>query len=143
MYVWQYERNRRDGAFVYEDGKHVDKVAKDMPYGWYVRFVKCGGMLEIIQDVLERCNLVEYFRIDQIKEKWGQLEFYYHFAIDSHDYFPHETQKAVDELDSIFKLYGIMSRQVCIVCGKNEAMMEDVNGWDSPYCNEHTRGERY
>lgn len=142
-YDWQYVRNGRDDRIVYQGEERVDRVKAEMPHGWYFRLVQCGGMLDIINDILEQYELETYFRIDQIKEKWGQLEFYYHFKLEAYEYHEENVEKAKEQLDVVIQYMQAVSKQVCIVCGKNEAMMEDVNGWDSPYCNEHTRGIRY
>lgn len=66
-------------------------------------------------------KMLHNYRIDQIKEKFGQLRWY-----DSH---------GCEEVNRIIYKYSYISEFTCIVCGKSADYF--TNGWLSPYCKEH------
>ena len=61
------------------------------------------------------------YRIDQVKEKFGELRWYDHGGN--------------EETDKIIAKYTYISRHTCITCGKPADYM--TRGWIEPYCKEH------
>lgn len=61
------------------------------------------------------------YRIDQIKEKFGELCWYDHGGN--------------EETDKIIAKYTYISRHTCIVCGKSADYV--TRGWIEPYCKKH------
>lgn len=61
------------------------------------------------------------YRIDQIKEKFGELCWYDHGGN--------------EETDNIIAKYTYISRHTCITCGKSADYV--TKGWVEPYCREH------
>lgn len=91
----------------------------DMPYGWRKAFGE--QMCEEIMDELVAHDLVDKYRVDQIKEKYGTLRWY-----DSNS-----TDKIWSE---IIPKYEELSWHTCIRCGKPSTKMS--LGWVSPFCDE-------
>lgn len=83
-------------------------------------------MCKEIQSVLEKYNLVDKFEVHQIKEKYGELRFYWGFTKEDVD------RSIFDELHEINRKYENLSRRTCIVCGKPAKYI--TTGWISPYC---------
>lgn len=84
-----------------DDMKTINEWS-DMPYGW----AKAFGyqFLNELNALLIKNNLVDKFRIEQIKEKYGSLRFYVNAA----------TKDIYDLIDK----YEGLSRKYCIGCGK-------------------------
>lgn len=78
-------------------------------------------MCEEIKQELEENNLLDQYRISQIKEKYGQL-CWYDFG---------STEKMLHE---IIPKYEGLSKHTCICCGKPATKM--TLGWISPYCDD-------
>ena len=64
---------------------------------------------------------LKMYRIDQIKEKFGELCWYDHGGN--------------EETDNIIAKYTYISRHTCITCGKSADYV--TKGWVEPYCKEH------
>ena len=90
----------------------------DMPNGWRKTFGE--QMCQEIADELNACGLMEEYRVNQIKEKFGQLRWYGNF----------DTNK----LDDIIDKYSELSEHTCIVCGKPATRISC--GWISPFCDD-------
>ena len=90
-----------------------------MPRGWRKAFGEliCAD----IQRELEAANLVDKYGISEIKEKFGELRWY--------DYGGNE------KIDDIVTAYTVISRNVCVQCGKLDVHIFD-NGWIQPLCKE-------
>lgn len=90
-----------------------------MPKGWRKSF----GLLlcEEIKDILIKDNLLENYRIMQIKEKFGGLRWY--------------DCGAPIEVHDIIHKYEYLSEHICIDCGKFDVSLFD-DGWVSPYCDK-------
>lgn len=89
-----------------------------MPYGWRVAF---GLQMceEIKQELLKTKGHIFKYRITQIGEKYGGLQWY-----------DHNTTK---EILSIISKYEKLSYKTCISCGKPATKIS--KGWISPYCD--------
>lgn len=90
----------------------------DMPIGWRENF---GIELcdEILQ-VLKKYNMVNDYRIFQIKEKFGELRIYGNWGN--------------EELDEVIKKYTDYSRIVCYRCGER-AVFYDLYKTMCPICH--------
>ena len=100
--------------------KYAYTLADDFPPGWWKAF---GRMLcEELREDLIACNYLNEFRVEQIKEKFGQLRMYFNNV-------PIES-KASEIIDK----YSYISENVCIKCGEVDVYMLNMNGWLSPYC---------
>ena len=99
--------------------KYDYTLLDEMPTGWRKRFGLI--MCEMIREALLKDNLLEEYRIDQIKEKYGSLRWY-----DS--YGNEETSKIISQFEYI-------SEHTCIVCGKLDVKMIN-NGWMVPLCEK-------
>jgi hypothetical protein len=87
----------------------------ECPIGWQPLFLE---MCEIIKPILEDAGLLNYFRLVQIKEKYGRLTIYH--------------AGAPSNVDNVINYYENLSRRVCIKCG-NPATKISI-GWISPWC---------
>ena len=67
------------------------------------------------------------YRITQIKEKWGQLEWYCNYC--------------PKEVDDIISKYQKISRRTCIVCGKPAKWQS--SGWIAPFCDDCIKDTKY
>ena len=90
--------------------------ADEIPEGWRKAFGNM--MIEEIDEVLKRTHTT--IHIDQIKEKYGQLRFYFSGTAELHD---------------IVEKYSMLSENICIICGKPDIPMIDT-GWVCPICQE-------
>lgn len=91
----------------------------DMPDGWRKAFGE--AICQEIMDELVAHNLVDDYRITQIKEKWGFLHWYDNGC----------TSKIWKE---IIPKYEELSMRTCIHCGKPATKIS--TGWISPWCDE-------
>ena len=103
----------------------------DMPEGWR----KCFGMMmvEDIDKALKGHNI----RIQQIKEKYGQLRIYFSAHKDIYK-----------DVDRVIEAYSHLSENICIGCGKPDVGY--TSGWIMPICLKcfcrdgyHTEEEYY
>jgi len=107
------------------DGQGMEKynyeftMLDDMPYGWRRAFAPL--LLEELKAALEEDGLLETYRIDQIKEKWGSLHWYH--------------RNFNDKADLIIDKYSEISEHVCAYCGKPDVSICKV-GWVFPCCKE-------
>ena len=102
-----------------EDYDYIFTELNEMPDGWRKAFGEM--MCEEIYNALVECGGLDDYRIEQIKEKFGQLRWY--------DY------PAYKEVEHIIDKYSVLSENICIVCGKPDVPMTH-NGWSSPYCKK-------
>ena len=89
-----------------------------MPDGWREAFGL--QMCNELKEALEKIDKINEFRIEQIKEKFGELRFY--------------TNWVNDEIINIINKYEALSRKTCICCGKPATKI--TTDWISPYCDE-------
>lgn len=97
---------------------YEDTELDAMPAGWRKAFGE--QMCQEIMDELVANDMVDNYRITQIKEKYGSLRWYDNGF----------TRKGYDIIDK----YERLSVRTCIVCGKPATRM--TRGWICPYCDE-------
>ena len=89
-----------------------------MPIGWEKNFG-----ISFCEDILNKLNEIGYpineFKINDIKEKWGQFECYF---------------SGPDEIQDIVDKYTNISREICINCGKPATCVN--TGWISYFCEK-------
>lgn len=90
-----------------------------MPNGWRKAF---GLMIcEELREALLKDNMLESYRIVDIKEKFGQLRWY--------------DNGGTQEIFDIIRKYEYISEHTCIICGKFDVSLFD-DGWVCPYCDK-------
>lgn len=114
-YPWLKPYNVWTGK-TWKDYRYETTWADDIPSGWRKAFGDM--MIEEIDEVLKKTHTTIY--IDQIKEKYGQLRFYFSGTAELHD---------------IVEKYSMLSENICIICGKPDIPMIDT-GWVCPICQE-------
>ena len=113
-----------DGGYWPGDPKEIPKYdyeyteLDDMPDGWRKAFGE--QMCQEIMDELVANDMVDTYRIMQIKEKYGDLRWYDNGF----------TRKGFD----IIEKYSALSAHTCIKCGKPATRV--TTGWIAPYCDE-------
>lgn len=90
-----------------------------MPDGWRKAFGEM--MCEEIYNALVECGGLDDYRIEQIKEKFGQLRWY--------------GYPSYKEVEEIIDKYSVLSENICIICGKPDVPLTN-NGWLSPFCKK-------
>lgn len=93
----------------------------DIPDGWYKAFGE--DMIEELNKILIKYNLVNSYEILQIKEKFGQLRWYGAGV----------SEEAWDEYGKWLSKYEELSSNTCIKCGKDATHMS--KGWILPLCD--------
>ena len=117
--------------FLYPRNRFTGKPSHIIPYytelnaldkGWRKAFglYICKDIKRALLEDGGRKKLRKY-RIDQIKEKYGELCWYDHGGN--------------EETNKIIAKYEYISRHTCIVCGKAADYV--TIGWVEPYCKEH------
>lgn len=98
----------------------------DMPDGWRIAFGE-QMCFEIKQALLDEGGekLLDEYRVDQIKEKYGYLRWYDNFSTE-------RTRAIVDK-------YEVISSRTCIKCGKPATKLS--RGWIAPWCDECGNGK--
>lgn len=117
-YPFLLPRNRWTGL-VHPDYDYSYTELDAMPDGWRKAFGE--QICEEIKQELEENNLLDQYRISQIKEKYGRL-CWYDFGC---------TEKMLHE---IIPKYEELSKCTCIRCGKPATKI--TLGWISPYCDD-------
>lgn len=112
MYPWFRVKNLYNGKLEFNINP-----CDEFPAGWWKAFGPM--MLEELDTAIREEKLLEEFYICQIKEKYGQLRFYYH---------PYS-----EKIDRIVQKYEELSQNICINCGKPDVPMINFS-WISPYC---------
>lgn len=90
-----------------------------MPDGWRKAFGEM--MVEEIDNELRKHDFVDKFEILEVKEKYGELRMY--------------CGGAPREVHRIIQKYEVISRNVCMVCGKPDVHIRE-DGWIWPQCRE-------
>ena len=114
--------------FLLPRNRWTDKVSEDynydyneweaIPLGWQIAFG--WKLLNELNNLLIKHNIVDKFRITQIKEKFGELRLYC------------TSNKEILELIS---KYTYESQTTCIICGDKADYIS--RGWICPYCEQH------
>ena len=116
-YPWLLPRNVFTDEIV-SDYDYSWTEFDNIPEGWAYAFGM--NLVKEIHAELVKHNLVEKFRIHQIKEKYGSLCFYTNFT--------------TPEIDKIVSRYQKMRAVTCIQCGKPAKFV--TTGWILPYCED-------
>lgn len=104
----------------YKDTKKWSStLAEDFPKGWWKAFGKM--MCEELREDLIKCNYLDEFRFEQIKEKFGELRAYTNCI-------PQGSDAA-----NIIDKYTYLSSNICICCGRPDVPMVNES-WISPEC---------
>ena len=112
--------------------------------GWYeLLHDMCSEIMEAYQKAGEPVNLV----VDQVKEKFGTLRFYYHFegqpqALHAFDFlggpslrFRQEESSLQKEIADAVRKAERRSEAVCETCGKPGTLREDLR-WILTLCDD-------
>lgn len=114
-YLWLLPRNRWTGKVV-DDYNYEYTELDDMPIGWRIAFGdNFVRDLDVAYKKLPR-KARKYFRIMQIKEKWGELRVY--------------LSGYNDDIDEVISKYTKLSRTTCISTG--EPTKYALKGWITP-----------
>ena len=89
----------------------------DLPEGWRIAFGE--DICKEIMDELVEHDLVDKYRITQIKEKFGDLRWY-------------DNGSPNGVVNEIVDKYESLSARTCICCGRPARFI--TRGWISPYC---------
>ena len=87
--------------------------------GWDIAFGKM--LLKELGEVIDKNGLKNEFHILEIKEKYGELRI--------------SCMNACEDIDKIIEKYRVISRNVCMGCGKPDVPMTNY-GWYYPVCKE-------
>lgn len=96
----------------------------DIPDGWVESFGE--AMVDELNDILVKYNLLDSYRVEQTKEKYGGLRWY-----DSG-----VSKEASEEYYTWLKKYEDLSEITCVYCGASAKIRTDI-GWILPICDEH------
>lgn len=111
--------------------------------GWYQLIY---DLCKEISDVLSKADQPVVLIIDQIKEKFGKLRFYYHFdgdknGIQAFDFIGVGNLRITpqgdgikDEISKIVRKYEDKSSYVCECCGSEEGRLRTDLGWIRVLC---------
>lgn len=103
----------------YHDKRYEWTLLDEMPAGWRKAFGK--ELCEDLREVLLKNNLLHEYRVFEIKEKFGELRWYDNG----------ENEEVYDLLHD----YAVISRNVCIMCGKPDVPMT-LGYWIYPACRK-------
>ena len=98
----------------------------DMPDGWRIAFGEqmCAEIKAALLSEEGGEQLLEDYRIVQIKEKYGYLRWYDNFS--------------TTKVQQIIRKYERKSAETCIKCGKPATKLS--RGWIAPWCDECGNG---
>jgi hypothetical protein len=118
-YLWLIPRNRWTGKICWDQPYEFTEL-DDMPSGWRKAFgdIWC----EEYQKVLKKENRIQEFRVEQIKEKFGQLRFYHNGGS--------------QELHDLTWCFEYISEYICVRCGKLNSPVINNYGWYEPLCKQ-------
>jgi len=96
----------------------LDHFLKEVPTGWH----------DLVKDTHKKIIAIDpEYRIRQIKEKFGNLRYYYE---------PSRLHMTVD-IDKIIRTAEIVSSVICQDCGIVGASLVFKNGWYATLCDTH------
>ena len=102
-----------------ENYKYNFTLLDEMPDGWRKAFGEM--MCEEIYNALVECDGLGDYRIEQIKEKFGQLRWY--------------SYPSYEEVERIIDKYSVLSENICMICGKPDVPMTGTY-WTYPICKD-------
>lgn len=89
----------------------------DIPKGWNIAFGKL--LLQDLDKEIKSSGVD--FKVQDIKEKFGQLRFYF--------------SGGNENIHRIIDAYSVLSENICMICGKPDVYMTNC-GWYYPCCKE-------
>lgn len=103
-----------------EDWNYEYTWLDDMPTGWRIAFGE-----QMCEEISAALNLLSEedkkdYRIEQIKEKFGELRWYSNWTTE-------EIEKVIDK-------YTYLSARTCVKCGKPAEYIS--KGWICPWCRD-------
>lgn len=101
------------------NNKHSLVFLDYIPKGWSKAFGRL--LLEDLDREIKKSKLVDKFKILEIKEKFGELRIY--------------TFGENEEIARIIDDYSVLSRNICLICGKPDVPMTH-DGWYFPCCEK-------
>ena len=105
--------------------------------GWYEVL---RGLCSEVTEVFAEAGAEPLIIVDQVKEKYGGLRFYYHLS--AQEGMPEGFAKKIDD---VVEKWGDSAETVCEECGKPGKLRNDL-GWIQTLCDEHylkvLKGER-
>ena len=118
-----------------------------MPIGW-LPFIECGaGWDRILDEVEERLNYLDpNYEVQQVKEKFGTLRFYYTPTIGG---------VVRDIMDDVVRMAEYWSARTCELCGNSSGRgggttkfdftvdTKNRNGWYKTLCNTCAKKQGY
>lgn len=116
---WPFLELKDVCAVDYADDYDEEPYIWELPSGWDTAFGEL--MWDEIKTELDRCGITNW-QIFDLKEKFGELRCYHSGADGS-------------KVDDIIDKYTILSRNVCIECGKPDVPML-MRGWMDPMCEK-------
>ena len=121
------------------------RVWSHLPPGWHEILDRlCVGIEQTLGDEISR------FRVEQIKEKYGGLRFYYSLEGDSRrvidTLFPggrlrmqdHRTGTLAARIDALIDAAEVESERTCRECGEPGKLRESTRGWLRVTCEAHS-----
>jgi hypothetical protein len=93
-------------------------------------FRECGpGWNSLIDPLIKRCTDLGGI-VDQVKEKYGELRFYYTPVGPA-------SEALWDSLEDAVNAAENESRHTCEMCGKRGRLMMSAGQWYKTLCSEH------
>lgn len=105
------------------------------PKGWETLIDMLFIELKIASTVKVNDKNVVILRIEQVKEKFGELRVYYSITNEEANLTESDLASISSVIEHLVDKYTIASRSYCVTCG-NQAIMRQL-GWISPYCDAH------
>lgn len=131
-----WTRVRRDNPPVEPWRKQGEGWFDGLPKGWADVLYED---LSKIDSLLQESGLDDFIYIDQVKEKWGSLRFYYDFIkIDDNGEvveLTEEEQKVVEQIHNLVWKMEEHTEMVCCDCGTTENV-QGYGGWVHFACPE-------
>ena len=102
----------------------------ELPVGWEIGFgaQMCDELIATLG------KFADDFTILQLKEKYGSIRLYWHWADKEYTNEDAEEMKVIyNAVRDIINKYENISYHTCSVCGE-PADVHNINGWILPYC---------
>ena len=91
--------------------------------GWYELIY---NLYDEINDLYAKYKIEPNITVNQVKEKFGTLRFYYSIPSDT-------DINLVNEIDEVVDRYSRKSEVTCEVCGQQEKLRQDTVRWEVLY----------
>ena len=117
IYKEKYKWLRTIDLFTGEIDLELDPL-DDIPEGW----VKAFGefMCEELDVAIKAAGIEDEYVVDQVKEKYGEMRWY--------------DRPSNQEISDIVEKYSVLSRNICVHCGKPDVNMLTKTSWILPMC---------